>query len=188
MKFHFPLSTFHFPLLLLLPCFLICACHHEQQQDDSAFVPPNTQEVNKQLIPSQKMYIRQETDEINQYIAVHKYSMQTTGTGIHYMIYEHGKGALAKVGDYVQISYTISLLDDTLCYDSKNDGPREFRVGKDDVESGVHQAVQLMHPGDKGLFIIPSYLAQGIAGDRDKIPPSAVVIYDITLLKVQDKP
>jgi FKBP-type peptidyl-prolyl cis-trans isomerase len=61
-------------------------------------------------------------------------------------------------------------------------------VGKDDVESGIHQSVQLMHLGDKGLFIIPSYLAQGIAGDRDKIPPGAVVIYDISLLKVQDKP
>jgi peptidyl-prolyl cis-trans isomerase A (cyclophilin A) len=150
--------------------------------------PPDTREVNKELIPSQIKYIRQETDEINQYIKVHQYTMQTTPTGIRYMIYEHGKGELAKPGEYVQIAYSISLLDDSVCYDSKHDGPREFLVGKDDVESGVHQAVQLMHLGDKALFIIPSYLAQGIAGDRDKIPPSAVVIYDISLLKIQDKP
>jgi FKBP-type peptidyl-prolyl cis-trans isomerase len=135
------------------------------------------------------MYIQQETDEINQYIKVHQYPMLTTGTGIHYMIYEHGQGKdLTKVGNYVQIAYTIKLLDGTLCYDSKKDGPREFLVGKDDVETGIHQAVQLMHLGDKGLFILPSYLAQGIAGDRDKIPPGAVVVYDITLLRVQNKP
>ena len=79
--------------------------------------------------------------------------MQTTGTGIYYMIYYHGKGELARTGEYVQIAYTISLLNGTVCYDSKQDGPREFCVGKDDVESGVHQAVQLMHLGDKGLFI-----------------------------------
>ncbi len=174
--------------ITLLFCSLLCSCHNDEQQDDMLQPAPNTQAVNKQLIPSQQKYIRQETDEINQYIKLHNYTMQTTTTGIRYMIYEHGAGDIAKVGNYVQIAYSISLLDGTECYDSKKDGPREFRVGKDDVESGVHQAVQLMHKGDKGLFIIPSYLAQGIAGDRDKIPPSAVVIYDITLLKVQDKP
>jgi FKBP-type peptidyl-prolyl cis-trans isomerase FkpA len=168
--------------------FFVCGCHNNQQNDDSLQPMPNTQEVNKELIPSQKMYIQQEADEINQYIKVHNYPMQSTGTGIHYMIYAHGKGDLAKFGNYVQIAYTISLLDGTLCYDSKQDGPREFCVGKDDVESGVHQAVQLMHLGDKGLFILPSYLAQGIAGDRDKIPPGSVVIYDISLLKIQNKP
>ena len=173
--------------LFLLISFFTWGCHNNQQDDNNnpQLAP---QEVNKQLIPSQKMYIRQEADEINQYIKLHNYPMQTTGTGIHYWIYEHGKGDLARVGNYVQIAYTIKLLDGTLCYDSKQDGPREFCVGKDDVETGVHQAVQLMHLGDKGLFILPSFLAQGIAGDRDKIPPGAVVIYDITLLKIQDKP
>lgn len=172
--------------LFLTLLFFICSCHNNQQDDLQP--PPDTQEVNKELIPSQKMYIRQEVDEINDYIKTHKYVMQTTGTGIHYMIYAHGRGPLARVGEYVQIAYTISLLDGTVCYNSKQDGPREFCVGKDDVESGVHQAVQLMHLGDKGLFIIPSYLAQGIAGDRDKIPPDAVVIYDISLLRIQDRP
>jgi len=177
-----------FFIAVVLVCFSLFGCHHDQQQEDTSFAPPNTQEVNKELIPSQKMYIKQETDEINQYINVHKYNMQTTGTGIHYMIYSQGKGVVPQGGEYVQIAYTIKLLDGTLCYDSKTDGPREFRVDKDDVESGVHQAVQLMHLGDKGLFIIPSYLAHGIAGDRDKIPPGAVVVYDISLLRVQDKP
>jgi FKBP-type peptidyl-prolyl cis-trans isomerase FkpA len=182
MKFH--LRFFYLSLFF----FTLCGCHHDQPQDDNILPPPNTQQINKELIPSQIKYIKQETDEINQYIKVHAYTMLSTPTGIRFMIYEHGKGDFAKVGNYVQIAYSIKLLDGTLCYDSKKDGPREFRVGKDDVESGVHQSVQLMQVGDKGLFIIPSYLAQGIAGDRDKIPPSAVVIYDITLLKVQDKP
>lgn len=132
--------------------------------------------------------MRQEADEINQYVKTHNYPMQVTGTGIHYWIYEHGKGDLVKVGQYVQIAYTISLLDGTVCYDSKQGGNREFCVGKDDVESGIHQAIQLMRLGDKGLFILPSYLAHGIAGDQDKIPPGAVVVYDITLLRVQNTP
>ncbi len=174
-------------ITLLLFCSFFCACHN-RQDDENMQPPPSAQEVNKDLIPSQVKYIKQETDEINQYIKTHNYRMDTTSTGIRYMIYEHGKGEVARVGEYVQIAYSISLLDGTLCYDSEHDGPREFLVGKDDVESGVHQAVQLMHLGDKGRFIIPSFLAQGIAGDRNKIPPGAVVIYDISLLKIQNKP
>src|ERR1035441_2295378 len=126
-----------FPLFIFF--FALCGCHHDQQDDYNNQPPPNTQEVNKQLIPSQQKFIRQETDEINQYIKLHNYNMQATPTGIRYMIYEHGNGDQAKAGDYVQIAYTISLMDGTLCYDSKKDGPREFHVGKDEVESGVHQ-------------------------------------------------
>lgn len=173
--------------LLLLFCFFISSCHSDQQDDDSS-QPISTQDINKGLIPSQKMYLKQEKDEIDEYVKAHHYPMQTTGTGIHYWIYEHGKGELPKIGQYVLIAYTISLLDGTICYDSKQDHPREFCVGKDDVESGVHQAVQMMHMGDKGLFILPSYLAHGVVGDRDKIPPGAVVVYDITLLKIQNTP
>ena len=110
--------------------------------------------------------------------------MQGTSTGIYYMIYRHGNGQQPVVGDYATVSYSISLLDGTLCYDSKKDGPKRFRVGEDIEESGVHQAVEMMHTGDEGLFIIPSNLAQGLVGDRDKIPPGAVVIYDIHLLAV----
>jgi len=35
------------------------------------------------------------------------------------------------------------------------------------------------------MFIIPSNLAQGLVGDRDKIPPGSVVIYEINLLSVK---
>lgn len=174
-------------ILLLSLCFCIAGCHNNQQDDD-AYPPITGQDINKGLIPSQKMYLKQEKDEINEYINTHHYPMQTTGTGIHYWIYEHGKGEVPRLGQYVLIDYTISLLDGTVCYDSKQDHPREFCVGKDDVESGVHQAVQMMHLGDKGLFILPSYLAHGVVGDRDKIPPGAVVVYDITLLKIQNTP
>lgn len=182
---HCDIMKFYSPFILVLLSIFLSGCHNNQQDDKND--GPTPQEINKELIPSQIKYIRQETDEINQYIKLHNYPMQNTGTGIRYMIYEHGTGPLVRPGQYVQITYIINLLDGTVCYDSKQDGAREFCVGKDDVESGVHQAVQLMHQGDKGLFIIPSYLAQGIAGDRDKIPPSAVVIYDISLLKVQDR-
>jgi len=168
-------------LAALLIAILFIACHNEQAN----LPPPPTQpEVKEALIKSHQMYIKQEQDEIAQYIKRHNFTMEATQTGIYYMITEHGKGEQAAVGDIATVTYDISLLNGTTCYDSK-DKPVQVLVGKDAVESGVHQAIELMHDGDKGIFIIPSYLAHGLVGDRDKIPPGSVVIYNISLLSVK---
>jgi FKBP-type peptidyl-prolyl cis-trans isomerase len=76
------------------------------------------------------------------------------------------------------------MKDGTVCYDTK-DSVKQIKVAEDNVETGVHEAVQIMHVGDKALFIIPSDLANGLVGDRSKIPPGAIVIYDIKLIAVQ---
>jgi len=163
----------------------LSACHGDEQKNNPPPPEPTRAEVKEGLIKSHQMLVRQEEDEIAQYIKQHNYYMQALSTGVHYMIYEHGKGIQPIVGDYATVSYKISLLDGTLCYDSKAKGPKNFKVGEDAIESGVHQAVQLMHSGDKGIFIIPSYLAQGLVGDKDKIPPGAPVVYDMSLISVK---
>jgi FKBP-type peptidyl-prolyl cis-trans isomerase len=162
---------------------LLCGCGDDGPPKDNSHITQH--QVNESLIKSHQMYVKQEADEIQKYIANHNFVMQATSTGIYYMITQHGSGEQPKVKDIATVSYTISLLDGTICYDSKTEGPKQFKVGQDEVESGVHQAVQLMHLGDRGTFIIPSGLAQGLVGDRDKIPPGAVVIYDMTLIAVK---
>ena len=63
-------------------------------------------------------------------------------------------------------------------------GPKKFLIGKDHVESGVHEGVTLMHVGDRAKFVIPSYLAHGLSGDNAKIPPRSVLIVDLKLLRL----
>jgi FKBP-type peptidyl-prolyl cis-trans isomerase len=58
-------------------------------------------------------------------------------------------------------------------------------IGKDNIESGLHEALQLMRIGDKMRFILPSHLAHGLIGDQTKIPPRASVIYEIELLELR---
>jgi FKBP-type peptidyl-prolyl cis-trans isomerase len=95
-----------------------------------------------------------------------------------------GTGELAKVGDIVQVESNYSLLDGTLCHQTKSDELEEFTVDKSDVESGVQEAIKKMHVGDKVKLIIPFRLAQGLVGDLQEIPPLATLVVDLKLIKI----
>ncbi len=141
-----------------------------------------SKEFQDKLIEANKMYVKRENDEIDQYVAHRGWKMTTTGTGLRYMITQKGDGELAVNEKQAKVKYKITLLDGTLCYSSDLTGPKVFVIGKDNVESGLHEGIQLLHVGDKAMFILPSHLAHGLIGDENKIPPHSTVIYDIELI------
>jgi FKBP-type peptidyl-prolyl cis-trans isomerase FkpA len=152
---------------------------------------PNIQSIEFQnkLVDANKMYVKRESDEIDQYVAHQGWQMITTGTGLRYMIVKKGTGALAKPDSnstmIVKLKYKKSLLDGTLCYSSDSTGAAEFVVGQDNVETGLHEGIQFMHVGDKAVMILPSHLAFGLVGDGSKIPPRASVLYELELLSLK---
>ncbi len=137
------------------------------------------------LVEANKMYVKRESDEIDQYVAHRGWAMTTTGTGLRYMITKKGDGIAAVIGKYALVNFKITLLDGTLCYSSDSTGAKRFLIGEDNVESGLHEGIQLLHVGDKAVFILPSHLAHGLIGDESKIPPKSSVIYDIELVSIR---
>jgi FKBP-type peptidyl-prolyl cis-trans isomerase FkpA len=130
---------------------------------------------------------KRQHDEIDQYIKVHGWKMEMTASGIYYMKLKSGKGELAKTGETAKVNYKISLLDGSVVYSSDETGPKEFLIGKDNVESGLHEGIQMMRVGDKMRFILPSFRAHGLTGDNSKIPPLTSVVYEIELLGLSTK-
>jgi len=108
--------------------------------------------------------------------------MKETESGLHYLIYNPGKGEKAEPGMKAMIEYSISLLDGTVLYSSKEIGPKPFHIEKDNVEQGLHEGVTYMRVGDKAKIIVPFYLAHGLMGDHAKIPPLASLVFDVRLL------
>lgn len=146
----------------------------------------DSKKLKENIVNVNKPAVVMEQDEINAYIKAHGYVMQSTGTGLRYLITkENKKGKEIKFKSLVKINYKVKLLDGTLCYSSDEKGARTFAVGADNVESGIHEAVQLMKEGEKAILILPSHLAFGLIGDRDKIPPKAAVVYEIEILGVE---
>ena len=173
---------FIFPLLFSVFLFLSCNDGHKKTTKNTNL---QSKDFQDKLIVANKVYVKQESDEINNYVKHRGWNMITTGTGLRYMITTKGSGVAAVVEKHAKVNYKISLLDGTRCYSSDSTGAKVFLIGRDNVESGLHEGIQLLHVGDKATFILPSHLAHGLAGDDSKIPPKASVIYDIELISIR---
>jgi len=143
------------------------------------------EEIQKGMIESNKIKHQDETKRIHEYIKDKKWPMTETRTGLNYWVYEKGTGAQAKEGEVAVLSYSVELFDGTICYTKSIENPGRFLIGQDNVESGLHEAVQLLHAGDKARLILPSHLAFGFTGDFDKIPQDASLVYDVQLIAIE---
>ena len=137
---------------------------------------------------SNKVKTLREEDDIRNYIKRRGWNAEQTGTGVYIVKYETGKStdSLICPGNAVRVTFTVSLLDGTLCYSTKDApmGQLEFVVEKADFESGLHEALTHLRKGDKAIILIPSHRAHGLLGDMEKIPALSTVIYDIQIQEV----
>lgn len=146
----------------------------------------DSHKLKENIVKINKPAVVMEQDEINAWIKSHGYPMRASGTGLRYYIFkENKKGKEIKPKSVVEIKYKVSLLDGTVCYSSEKKGTRTFVVGADNLETGLHEAIQLMKDREKAILVLPSHLAFGLIGDRDKIPPKTAVAYEIEVVSVK---
>ncbi len=107
----------------------------------------------------------------------------TLESGLQYKVIAAGSGTSPKAESTVEVHYRGTLLDGTE-FDSsyKRGEPATFPVNG--VIPGWTEALQLMSEGAKWQLVIPSGLAYGERGASPMIPPNAVLIFDVELLKI----
>ncbi len=171
-------------------CFIAFALVVSCRETPKAVDPPaiNPDKLKNQFIKANQQVVAKESDEMDYYQKSHHLSFVKTREGIRYYIYKPApsKGDSIRDGAIVTINYTVSLLDGTECYSSKTEGPKEFKVGMDNLEDGLHKAMLYLKEHDKALIMIPSHLAHGLLGDSKKIPPQVPIIYDVEILNVNN--
>ncbi len=150
---------------------------------------PKPQRVvsDKEVLENKRKAVRMESNQIDKYIDRRGWKMTKTASGLRYMVYDDLKGDVyPKENDTVYIKYVVSLIDGKTIYVSDSAGLASFVVGHDEVENGLQEGVQYLTKGDKAKFIVPSHLAHGYTGDFNRIPRNATVIFDISLVRIND--
>lgn len=107
----------------------------------------------------------------------------TTASGLQYKVLKAGKGKKPKAHDSVLVHYVGTLHDGTKFDSSRDKGkPAELKV--DGVLKGWSEALQLMPEGSHWVLLLPASLAYGATG-AGPIPPYAVLMFDVELIKVK---
>lgn len=171
-------------LLIVLILFVFFACNNDQQSKNHRQLSQDS--INYRMMNANKILSESETENIKAYISRYHWQMKESGTGLRYLIYKEGKGKKAKIGNTVKINFKTSLLNGVTIYSSEETGPKEFELGKAQVETGLEEGILLLKVGDKAKFIIPSHLGFGLLGDQDKVPQKATLIYDVELISVEN--
>ena len=138
--------------------------------------------TQEQMIEENRNAIKWEHHDIDLYLRRKNFEAASTGTGVRYRFLRDEAGNSVRPGQWAVVNYRVELLNGDTAYQTSG-GAESFKVEMDDVESGLHEAIQLMSPGDSATLIIPSYRAHGLIGDMNKIPMRSTVVYHIGLVK-----
>jgi FKBP-type peptidyl-prolyl cis-trans isomerase len=104
---------------------------------------------------------------------------------LQYKIVKQGVGEHPKATDKVKVHYHGTLIDGTV-FDSSVQRGEPISFGLNQVIPGWTEGVQLMNPGAKFIFYIPSNLAYG---DREAgaIAPGSTLIFEVELFEINPK-
>jgi len=114
-----------------------------------------------------------------------KPGVQTTESGLQYIVLKAGAGKSPQPADIVSVHYQGTLIDGKV-FDSsiERKKPAEFPVNR--IIPGWAEALLKMKVGDKWRLFLPARLAYGPQGSPDsKIPPFSVLVFEVELHEVK---
>ena len=114
-----------------------------------------------------------------------KDGVQTTASGLQYIVLKEGTGAKPTTASKVKVHYHGTLIDGTV-FDSSVDRGEPTEFGVTQVIKGWTEGLQLMKEGAKYKFFVPSDIAYG-ANPRPggAIKANSTLIFDVELLEVK---
>jgi peptidyl-prolyl cis-trans isomerase A (cyclophilin A) len=127
---------------------------------------------------------------IQNYVLDKRLRTKRTRSGLSYAITKKGKGATAKKGDELSVSYKGYLLDGKPFDASKAKETYKVLLGLGKVIKGWDEGLTFFTEGSEGILLIPSKLAYGPRGIYEKnvaIPPNSVLVFDIKVEKIKRK-
>lgn len=111
----------------------------------------------------------------------------TLESGLRYRDTSCGEGEEAARGDLVAVHY-VGKLKDGQEFDSSRDGePLEVAVGAGQVIEGFEEGLVGLRVGGKRELTIPPELGYGKAGSAGVIPPNATLVFEVELVRVEER-
>ena len=156
----------------------------KQNLGDEESIVSSEKEIMEALVEVNKSVVKRNRNHIQNFIKRTAWKMDETDDGIWFGIVEHGIGEKVSINDEIRYSWHLRFIDGTNATNSQEPKINNILLGQGGVESGLEKGLMLMSEGDSAIIIVPPYLAHGNFGETGKIPPGAILIFDIKLLNI----
>lgn len=104
-----------------------------------------------------------------------------TSSGLQYKIIEEGFGDSPPDNCHVVVHQRCSLLSGKVIEDTYRENQPD-NVSINELIEGYREGLRLMKKGGRSKFFIPPELAWGKKGSGNKIPPNALLVFDVRLV------
>ncbi len=122
----------------------------------------------------------------NQFLKTNKEKdgIQTTKTGLQYLVLSSGKGKQPGMASTVTVNYEGKLLNGTV-FDSSIASGQPITMRVDRFVEGWQEALQRMKVGDKWKLFVPPGLGYKEEGFPPDIGPNELLVFELELLDVK---
>ncbi|WP_297088707.1 FKBP-type peptidyl-prolyl cis-trans isomerase [uncultured Draconibacterium sp.] len=112
-----------------------------------------------------------------------KKEVHETDSGLQYLVVDEQTGTKPAIYDTVKIHQRALLLDGKILEDTyRQNQPDEVKI--EELIEGLQEGLPMMSVGSRYKFWVPADLAWGRKGTGNKIPPNAVLCFDIRLVQI----
>ncbi len=137
-----------------------------------------------ELVDFYEVQLGKEIEQIEDYILENSLDMKKTKSGIHYKIESIGNGWGPVLDSDITINYTGKILNGETFWSTYDSGKALKTTLRESIRA-FGEIIPMIREGGKVKMIVPSTLAYGRDGWETKIPPNAVLIYDLELVDVE---
>lgn len=170
------LSVFLLSFLLLA---IVTGCGGEPIEKPPVRI--TKKQMDSLTVDMETKYNQMEEDRITDYISRH-IPMQKSERGFWFVITKkNADGKEIKDMSMVKYSRIVSLCNAQELYNDE----MILTIGNGNEIPGMHDALKMLRKGEEATFIFPSYLAYGLLGDQNKVPPKSELIYEVKVIDVQ---
>lgn len=115
--------------------------------------------------------------------SLHTYVNSENGYWYYYELRVTNDDYTPKRGDEVFYKHEIKALNGDVIYSEDDLGTKSYLIDKEELITGLQDALKIMKEGEKLTFLFPSYKAYGYTG-LDRVKPNQPLIYSVELLKI----
>ena len=172
----------YFFYLILLLSLTLCGSPEPRRA-----VKVKTGSILKESVARNKALLAHEEELIQDIIrkdSSNTYRASGGGTWYHYINKNDQDNYYPTTDDLVTFRYTIISLENDTIYSEEELGTITYKVDRQELFQGLRNGIKLLKEGESATFLIPSSMAYGYHGDKDKIGINVPIKTTITLLKI----